>query len=387
MRKFLYTILATFLIANVQAQSIKGKIKATNGNALEAATISILNTEKTTITDEQGNFMFKNIATGIYQLSISSIGFATQLKEVTVTSNQTTEINISLTEQGKQLDEVVVNAQKTEQSILKAPVAVSVLNADKVQQTRTNGFNGLNGIIPNYLNQDVGVGFQQVQSIRGIQVFSENPAVATYIDDVNNLDILANGMMLTDIEKIEVLRGPQATLFGRNAMGGVVNIVTKKPINKTEGFAEFEMGNLAAKRYSFGFKTPLVKDKLFFGVNALYNYRNGYWKNDTTGTGATDASLVGRRVGDESNLYGNVYVKWLPSSKFSATLNVKSQLDWSNSTAFFVSQNNLAKAFSNPSTINLSRIGQHERKITNSSLSLKYFAPSFTLTAITVNSG
>ena len=71
MKQFIYTILATFLLANVQAQSIKGKITAANGNTIEAATINILNTDKTTIADKQGNFTFNNIAPGTYQLSIT----------------------------------------------------------------------------------------------------------------------------------------------------------------------------------------------------------------------------------------------------------------------------------------------------------------------------
>jgi outer membrane receptor for Fe3+-dicitrate len=70
---------------------------------------------------------------------------------------------------------------------------------------------------------------------------------------------------MADIERIEVLRGPQGTLFGRNAMGGVVNIITKKPNNRTSGFAEVSVGNLGLQRYNVGYKTPLVKDKLFFG--------------------------------------------------------------------------------------------------------------------------
>ena len=123
------------------------------------------------------------------------------------------------------------------------PTAVTSISAKSVENSRLVNVTDLSGRVPNYLYQDLGVGFQAIQAIRGIQVFSENPAVSTYVDDVNSLDILAGGFAMTDIERIEVLRGPQSTLFGRNAMGGVVNIFTKKPSNKMSGFVELENGN------------------------------------------------------------------------------------------------------------------------------------------------
>ncbi len=156
--------------------------------------------------------------------------------------------------------------------------------------------------MPNYAYQELGVTYQQIQSIRGIQAFSENAAVSTYIDDVNNLDIQANGIAFTDIDHIEVLRGPQGTLFGRNAMGGVVNIYTKQPTNQTTGFVEAGAGNQGLQRYSAGFKTPIIKDKLFFGFTGLFQTRSGYFIADTTGTGATDRSVNGKRLGGEKNL-------------------------------------------------------------------------------------
>ncbi|MFT6816039.1 MAG: iron complex outermembrane receptor protein, partial [Sphingobacteriales bacterium] len=248
--------------------------------------------------------------------------------------------------------------------------------------TRTWGLGGLTALVPNYIYQELGVPFQQVQSIRGIQVFSENPAVSTYIDDVNNIDILANGFAFTDIERIEVLRGPQGTLFGRNAMGGVINIYTKKPTNKTNGFAEVSSGNLGLQRYSAGFKTPIIKDKLFFGLNGLFQTRDGYWENDTTGTGATDNSANGRTVGGENNFYGNIYLKWLSTDRLSFTLNLKGQRDWSDNSGFFVSQADRDVALADPNVINLARIGEHERNILNTSLVAKYHADNFTITSI-----
>lgn len=281
-----------------------------------------------------------------------------------------------------QLEEVIVTANKREESIIKVNTSITSLSAKKLEDTRTWGLSGLSALVPNYNYQELGVSFQQIQAIRGIQVFSENPAVSTYIDDVNNLDILANGFAFTDIERIEVLRGPQGTLYGRNAMGGVINIITKKPTNTTNGFAEASFGNLGLQRYSAGFKTPLIKDKLFFGLNGLYQTQDGFLKNDITGTTATDTNLNGKTVGGEQNLYGNMYLKWLASKRFHLTLNLKGQQDKSDNSGFMVSQFSDTYAFSNPDKINLARIAQHERNVLNTSLVAKYYANKFTLTSI-----
>lgn len=290
------------------------------------------------------------------------------------------QVNDSLKVQ--KLEEVIVTANKSEQKNIEVPVAVTAISAKSVTNSRLVTISDLSGRVPNYLYQELGVGFQALQSIRGIQVFSENPAVSTYIDDVNLLDILAGGFALTDVERIEVLRGPQSTLFGRNAMGGVVTIFTKQPSNKTTGFVELENGNFALQRYTAGFKTPIIKDKLFFGINGLFQKREGFMKNDITGTSSTDVRLNGRTVGGEENTYGNAFLKWLVTDKFSLTANVKTQKDFSNESVFFVSQANETAALENPTVINLSRIGRHQRKITNYSVTGKYKAKNFDLISI-----
>jgi len=382
MKNGLITLLFFLGITALHAQSVKGKIRSSNGSPIEAVTVSILNTDRSTVADNHGEFVFNNLKAGIYQISFSSVGYATQLKEVVVDADKTSELAITLTEQNQQLGEVVVTANKREEDILKVATSITSLSSKKVEDTRTWGLKDLTALVPNYSYQELGVASQQLQSIRGIQAFSENPAVSTYVDDVNNLDILANGFAFTDIERIEVLRGPQGTLFGRNAMGGVVNIITKKPTNKASGFLEAGAGNQGLQRYAGGFKTPLIKDKLFLGLTGLFQTKDGYFRNDTTGTGATDGSVNGKLVGGEKNLYGNMFLKYLPSSRFSLTLNIKGQRDWSNNTGFMISQPSDAIAFAHPDKVYLRRIGEHKRNIINNSLVAKYFGSNFTFTSI-----
>lgn len=130
-------MLAALFINCVQAQSIKGKIQNSNGDAIQSATISVMNTQKIAATDKFGNFTILNIPGSTYQLEISSIGFANQIKQIHVASDKTTEVTIVLEEQSKQLEDVVVSAEKREEKLQKTPIAISVLNAQQLKNYRT----------------------------------------------------------------------------------------------------------------------------------------------------------------------------------------------------------------------------------------------------------
>ncbi|PRX56607.1 iron complex outermembrane receptor protein [Flagellimonas meridianipacifica] len=356
---------------------LKGTVKDAKNKPIALANIKVLNSSLGTATNSKGEFLLE-INSKVETIVISALGFATQ----TVVFEGDSELTVILLEETTVLGDVVVSARKREEALVTSPISVSSLDSKTIEDTQTWDLGGLTAIVPNYLYQESGVPFQAIQSIRGIQVFSENPAVATYIDDVNQLDILANGFALTDIERIEVLRGPQGTLFGRNAMGGVINITTKQPTNTTEGFAEIGFGNLGLNRHSIALKTPLIKDRLFFGFSGLFQNRNGYWENDASLAFVPNPSLDGETVGDFRNLYGNLSLKWLASEKLAFSLNVKSQKDWSDATGFFVSQPNEEIAFENPDKIYLSRLGSHNRNIVNTALVGKYYGKNYTLSFI-----
>lgn len=384
-RNFTY-ILILFLTSlwsnQLFAQGVQGKVTSVSGESISKVSIVVLNSTHGVSSDLNGGFSIA-LPVGAYQLAASAVGYASQIKKVVVSETKTpVTLNFVMVPYTQSLDEIVVTAQKTEQNILHTSTAVSTLSTQKIEDTRTWDFTTLNGIIPNYLYIESGVSFQQIQSIRGMQVFSENPAVATYVDGVNQLDILANGFQLMNVERIEVLRGPQGTLFGRNAMGGVINVITKQPSNKTNGFAEVSLGNLGLQRYSLGFQTPLIKNKLFLGVDGLFQRKEGFLRNDTTGTATTNAQIVDARVGDEDTYYGNVHLKWLPTDNFSVALNIKGQLNQSNASSYFVFVKDEVTALAQPDKVYLSKIGTHKRNVVNTALSLNYYAPTFTLSSI-----
>ncbi|MBV6643805.1 MAG: TonB-dependent receptor [Cyclobacteriaceae bacterium] len=359
-------------------ETIQGKVQQENGMGVAYATVAILNTNRGAVTDEDGNFSL-NLSPGIHQLSVRAIGFATVVRSID--SDEIDLVEIVLEPKSQRLGQVIVTAQKTEQDIMEVPAAVTSISETKIKNAQIWSLENLNSLIPNYYSSESRVAFQQVQGIRGIQVFSENPAIATYIDGVNNLDIIANGFLLSDIDRIEVLRGPQGTLFGRNAMGGVINIITKKPTNKQAYSLETSIGNLGLQRHGFSAKLPILPNKLFFGLSGQYQYRDGFIKADTTSTPNPEANIQNTRIGDDKSWYTNMYLRWLVNNQWDITLNAKGQIDHSNASDMYVTQQ-LSEAIEDPDRVRIGYVGHHKRDVLNTALSIDYSTPNFRISSV-----
>ncbi|MEP1956047.1 MAG: TonB-dependent receptor plug domain-containing protein [Algoriphagus sp.] len=139
-----------------------------------------------------------------------------------------------------QLGEVMVTAQKESENLQKVPFSVSALDTRKVEEMNLWQTKELRGYIPNFYSSNPGDN-RNVMSIRGITTTSYEPAVATYVDGVNQFGLDTYFFLLNDVERIEMLRGPQGTLYGRNAMGGVLNIITKQSKEDSEGFVRVDV--------------------------------------------------------------------------------------------------------------------------------------------------
>jgi iron complex outermembrane receptor protein len=165
-----------------------------------------------------------------------------------------TDLNIELIPSYVNLDEVVVSVEKQEQQLQKIPAAVSSIGTRQVKELRLWNISSITAVVPNLYSANSGDN-RNVTSIRGIGTTSYEQAVATYVDGVNQFNLDTYIPNLYDIERIEVLRGPQGTLYGRNAMGGVVNIITRKPSNRTQAYAEASLGNYGLGRFMASVKT------------------------------------------------------------------------------------------------------------------------------------
>lgn len=199
-------------------------------------------------------------------------------------SQETDSSNVSKQKNDKNLQEIIVySAEKKQQTQLKTPSSITYLGRDQIQLFRLWEINNLTGIAPNFSLAQSGDN-RNVAGIRGIVTTSYDQAVATYIDGVAQFNLDTYIPQLNDIESIEILRGPQGTFYGRNSMGGVINIITKKPTNQPSLIADLSYGNYGQKRISGQLKTPIIKDRLFLSTSILTDSRNGYYTNDFNNT-------------------------------------------------------------------------------------------------------
>jgi iron complex outermembrane receptor protein len=370
MNKIVYVLIALLMTGSAIGQSrIDGTVTDSKGQSVAGATVHLLNSETTLISDTSGHFSIAHLAGGRYTVQISAIGYTTLAQTITLNKGDNA-FGFRLASALLQLDAVTVTADKKEELLQNVPVSVTAISAKQVEDYRLWDIKDITGIVPNLYSGNSGDG-RNVTSIRGITTTSYDPAVATYIDGVNQFSLDTYIPELSDIERIEILRGPQGTLFGRNAMGGVINIITKQPTNAMHGFAEVDLGNYNQQRYSAGFRAPIINDVLFVGVSGAYNKRDGYYTNDFNN------SSYDRQHG----FTGNYYLKYLPGARWSLTANIKQQ-DNRNWGAFPLAPS-AAQAFSQPYHLDQNAIGEEIDNTLDASLAIKHSGSLVDFTAQT----
>lgn len=210
------------------------------------------------------------------------------------------------------LEEVVVTSRRREESLQDVPIAVSAFSAESIARNMIEGVDDVFSRTPNVSYTTEGSRDRKRLSIRGVTEFITEAGEATvpantfgiYIDDFSVATATSNpGVM--DIERIEVLRGPQGTYFGRNAVGGALNITTKKPTN--DFFAEVSADASRYETYEVAgtLNLPLIDDKLAMRANVKYQESDGYIKNINPTGGGNDSEYK----------YGRLSLRYTPNDR------------------------------------------------------------------------
>src|SRR5579864_7135901 len=180
------------------------------------------------------------------------------------------------------LEEIVVSAQFREQGLQSTPVAITAVNGAQLEQRSLTSVTDLNGLAPNMTaTKGTNTNGPSAQLfLRGVGQSDGHPGlepgVGLYVDDVYRGLLLGTDLDLTDIDRVEVLRGPQGTLSGKNSLGGSLKLFSKKPSDQTDGYVEATYGKFNRVELRAGGNFTLVPDTLYVRVSGASKQVDGY---------------------------------------------------------------------------------------------------------------
>ncbi|MFA5938028.1 MAG: TonB-dependent receptor [Sinimarinibacterium sp.] len=211
------------------------------------------------------------------------------------------------------LEEIVVTAERRVATVQDTPISIEAFNAETIELRGIKGVHDLSAQVPALTIEPFPTHNATLRIfIRGVGIYdaqlTQDPAVGVYIDGVYIARSVGLALDLADLDRIEVLRGPQGTLYGRNTTGGAINLITKRPDAGAFSMSA-QTGGASRENYlaKASFNVP-VTDDLAFGLSLLGNRRDGFVEN--TGPGED--------FGDRSELAGRLSARWLPASWLTA---------------------------------------------------------------------
>jgi len=233
------------------------------------------------------------------------------------------------------LDPVKVTAQKREQNLQDVPASVDVIDSDILNYAGIREMEDLYRYAPNVHHS--GSYMEHNFVIRGVPKFtsSTDSNVVMYVDDVPLPLQMSHNVSLMDIERVEILRGPQGTLYGMNSEAGVINIVTKKPANEFGGKVFTEYASADTSRLGGMFNLPLVQDTLHLRLAGQREYTEGHITNV-----ATDND----KAAEEEHGNFRAVLSWTPDSDWSLSLSGDYMKADDNQMTVHASEGPLAKA-------------------------------------------
>ena len=261
------------------------------------------------------------------------------------------------------IGEVTVTSIKQARSLLRQPVSVTTLRQGEIERLNVAGLRGVSEIAPNFFMPEYGSRMTASVYVRGIGARIDQPAVGLNVDNIPYLNKDAYDFDMLDIQRIEVLRGPQSTLYGRNTIAGLINVTTLSPLHYqgVRALAEGATGN----NYRLGLSAyGLLTRDLGMSVSAYGAYRGGYFRNAYNGQ-RTDRERVEA-------------LRWKTSWRPADNLLVENVASYGHAR-----QNGYPYAYEETDLINYNDTCFYKRTTFTDGLTVNWSTPYFTLASIT----
>ena len=287
------------------------------------ATVMILGTNRGAVSNEEGQFEFRKLAAGKYTLRVQVMGYKTQEKTITVSAEATSVVHFQMEEVSFTTDEVVVSANRNEVSRKAAPVVVNVMSAKLFETVNSTdlakSLNFQSGLRVEINCQICGFPQGRINGLEGpySQILINSRPIISALSGVYGLEQIPVNM----IERVEVVRGGGSALFGANAVGGTINIITKDPINNSFQVAS-TMSNMNGKSWEqyMGGNVSLVAKDNSYGIALYETYRNrNPYDADGDGfseLGKLNMNTFGMRAYYRPNYFSRINVEYHTTNEF-----------------------------------------------------------------------
>ena len=346
---------------------IRGKVTNAHNEPIAGANVS-LSDHRGVSTNAEGRYILRTSSSGSLVMTVSFVGYETKNLTITPKSGEN-NVDISLERAVISLEPVVVTAQHREQQLLDIPTSITSVSARMLEDTHTTTMEQLSALVPG-LNVFVQTPHRPSLSIRGLTSDEVSPTaqprVSVYYNNVPTSRASMALAELYDMERVEVMKGPQGTIFGRGSQIGAISFITKKPTADFGGYLSAGMGSHATTEVEGAVNVPVVNNKLMFRAAGIYSYNDGYVKN-----------LSGGRLNGKNTFGGRFSVTYLPVENFSLGLVLNYQKDDNPGTAFmskrYPNSNGISDIFSYEASFDEGKKWFNKRDVFGTTLSAKYY--------------
>lgn len=262
------------------------------------------------------------------------------------------------------IEEVVVIASPKETSKLRQlPSSVSLISQKDMQANHITSLKSASSIVPNFFMPDYGSRLTSAMYIRGIGSRINTPAVGMYVDNIPYLDKSAFDFNFYDIERIDILRGPQGTLYGRNTMGGLVKVHTRSPFSYQGTDLKLSYGSGNNHRSASLTHYHRISERFAFSAGGYYEGANGFFTN----------SFLNKKVDDMQAGGGRIRAIWFASDDWKFDFNVNYDYTDEGGYPYYNKENQIA----------YNRESTYRRGLLNTGLNIEHQAENFIFNAVT----
>ncbi|MCL1821923.1 MAG: TonB-dependent receptor [Prolixibacteraceae bacterium] len=357
----------TEVMADMRNTVVHGRVRNLEREPIVGASILVFGLDKTVNTNEDGEYFLRGLPDDIISIQASFPGYKSKIIDFYLHEG-VNDIYFTLDRDDVVLKEVPVTAQQREQNILAISSTLTALGADFLENTRTQHPGQLSDHVPG-LNANMEAPHRPLFIIRGITSDDFDPAaqprVAVYF---NQIPVSRSGITPTelfDMERVEVIKGAQGTLFGRGAQAGAISLISRKPVAAFDTYLSAAAGNFGMKEFQGMVNLPMWKEKLLLRAAAIYSFQNGYVKNSANGT-LNGKNTLGGRFSAHIEPFYNVKID----------LTVNYQNDNNPGTAYmsnlFPNYNGVSDIFQYEASLGNGKNLHNKRQIFGSSLHAKY---------------